>query len=127
MLCSEPPRKAAKTLFNSDHVLKLNTKIISVITDHDKLFLSAKIMTDARPVFDDEGSKVEAIAIIHMLRIHFERNSKHEDFFAALDVGDLRQLKNVIERAEKKAEVLKTTFSSTSIPYLDIEPPHADN
>ena len=114
-------------IFKSDHILELNTKAISVLTDHDNLFLSAKILTDARPIFNDEGSALEAIAVVHMLRIHFEHNSEHQDFFAALDVGDLRKLRHVIDRAEQKAEVLKMTFKASNIPYLDIEQPHADD
>lgn len=113
-------------IFQSDHILELNTKAIAVITDHDNLFLSAKILTDARPVFNDDGSGLEAIAVVHMLRIHFQHNSLHEDFFAAMDVADIRKLKQVIERAERKAEVLKQTFKAANVPYLDIEPSNVD-
>ena len=113
-------------IFQSDHILELNTKAIAVVTDHDNLYLSAKILTDARPVFNDDGSALEAIAVVHMLRIHFENNSSHKDFFTAMDVADLRKLKQVIERAERKAEVLKNTFKAANIPYLDIEPSNVD-
>ena len=90
-------------IVSSDHVLQLNTKVISVLTDHEKLFFGARILTDARPVFNDDGSSIEAMAIVHMLRIHFEQNQKHKDFVTALDVSDLRKLRVVIERAEISA------------------------
>ena len=109
-------------IFESDRILELNTKAVAILTDHDNLFLSAKILTDARPVFNNEGSELEAMAVVHMLRIHFEHNNSHEDFFAALDVADLRGLKQIIERAEKKAEVLKRTFKTANVPYIDIDP-----
>jgi len=113
-------------IFNSDHVLQLNTKAISVITDHDNLFYQAKILTDARPVFNDDGSKIEAMGIVHMLRIHFEHNQNHEDFFTALDSRDLKNLKEVIERAERKSEVLQAIFKANNIVYLDVEQSNAD-
>jgi hypothetical protein len=113
-------------IFSSDHVLQLNTKAISVLTDHDNLFLSAKILTDARPVFNEDGSKIEAFAIVHMFRIHFERNQSHNDFFVALDVGDIPKIRGVLDRAEKKARVLQNTLKATQVSYLDIELPDAD-
>ena len=119
---SEVLKLRLTAIFKSDHVLELNTKANAVLTDHDNLFLSTKIVTDARPVFDDEGSKLEAFTIVHMLRIHFAHNSEHEDFFVALDVGDIRKLRHVLDRAEKKADILKRTFKASNIPYLDIEP-----
>ena len=77
-VCSDKDSKILSTrlnrIFSSDHVLELNTKAISVLTDHENLFKSAKILTDARPIFDDDGAKIEAFAIVHMLRIHFEQD-----------------------------------------------------
>jgi hypothetical protein len=114
-------------IFSSDHVLELNTKAIAVITDHENLFYQAKILTDARPVFNDDGSKLEAMAIVHMLRIHFEHNQNHEDFFTALDSSDLKKLKAVIDRAERKAQVLQAMFKANNIVYLDVEQPNVDD
>jgi hypothetical protein len=114
-------------IFSSDQVLQLNTKAISVMTDHDSLFLTAKILTDTRPVFNDDGSKLEAMAIVHMLRIHFEHNQKHRDFFTALDSADLKTLRRVIDRAERKAHVLQETLRAANIVYLDVEQSNADD
>ena len=109
-------------IFSSDHVLELNTKAMAVLTDHENLFKSAKILTDARPVFDDDGTKIEAFAIVHMLRIHFEQDQVHKDFFVALDVGDIPRIRAVIDRAERKAKILQNTLKATQVSYLDIEP-----
>ncbi len=123
---SEVLESRLTTILKSDHILDLKTKAISVFTDHDNVFLKAKIITDARPVFNDDGSEIEAFAVIHMLRIHFEHNDNNQNFFTALDVDDLRQLREVIERAERKAETLKAVFKVTDIPYIDVEPTHVD-
>jgi len=113
-------------IFSSDQVLRLNTKAISILTDHDNLFLSAKILTDARPVFNEDVTKMEAIAIVHMLRIHFERNQEHKDFFVALDVADIPKMRAVLDRADKKAALLQNALKATKVAYLDIEPPEDD-
>jgi len=114
-------------IFSSDHVLELTTKSNAVMTDYDNLFYSAKIMTDARPVFNDDASKLEGMGIVHVLRIHFEHNQKHEDFFIALDSIDLKKLRAVIDRAEKKSQVLQAMFKAKSIIYLDVEQPNASD
>lgn len=114
-------------IFSSDHVLELNTKAMSVLTDHDSVFQSAKILTDARPIFDEAGTRIEAFAIVHMLRIHFEQNQQHKDFFVALDVGDIQGIRTVIDRAEKKAAVLQSTLKATRVSYLDIDPTDDNN
>lgn len=108
-------------IFSADHVLELNTKSASILTDHDRLFLSAKILTDARPVFNEDGSKIEAFAIVHMLRLHVAHNQNHEDIFVALDVGDIPKLRNVLDRADQKAEAIQAMLKSTETPYLDID------
>jgi hypothetical protein len=112
-------------IFTSDRVLELTTKSNAVMTDYDNLFYSAKILTDARPVFNDDASKLEGMGIVHMLRIHFGHNNNHEDFFTALDSIDLKKLKALIERAEKKSELLQAMFKANNIIYLDVEEPNA--
>lgn len=112
------PRLTA--IFSSDQILELNTKAISVLTDHDNLFLSAKILTDARPVFNGDGSKIEAFAVVHMMRIHTEQNQSHKDFFVAMDEGDIPKIREALDRAEKKASVLKEALKSTRVAYLEI-------
>ena len=97
------------------------------MTDCDNLFYNAKILTDARPVFNDDASRLEGIGIVHVLKIHFEHNQNHEDFFTVLDSLDLKRLRSIIDRAEKKAQVLKALFKTKNIVYLDVEQPNADD
>jgi len=112
-------------IFTSDHVLELTTKSNAVMTDCDNLFYNAKILTDARPIFNDDASKIEGVGLIHVLRLHYDHNQNHEDFFIALDSIDLKKLRLVIDRAEQKAKVLQAMFKANNIVYLDVEEPNA--
>jgi hypothetical protein len=112
-------------IFTSDHVLELTTKSNAVMTDCDNLFLQAKILTDARPIFNNDATKIEGMGISHALRIHFEHNQKHRDLFFTLDSIDLKKLKAVIDRAEKKSQVLQSMFKANNIVYLDVEEQNA--
>jgi len=113
-------------IFKADRVLELNAKASAVIADHDKLFINAKILTDARPVFDDSGSKIEAVAIVHTLRIHFEHNQKHEDIYVSLDHEDMAKLKAAIDRANRKASALRKVMQATNVPDLDEGQPNGN-
>ena len=111
-------------IFASDHTLALIEKVVTVLTDHTHVYISSKILTDARPIFDDDVTKIEGIAITHTLRIHFEHNQKHEDFYVALDTLDVQNLMHTLDRAERKAELLKETLISSNVDYLDVDPQH---
>jgi hypothetical protein len=100
--------------------LRITSKALDVLTDADRIFYSAKILTDIRPVFDDEGKEIEAAVIIHNLRIHFGQDDDHRDFFVALDTNDIKELRAVLDRANKKAESLQKLLSNAKISYLDI-------
>lgn len=112
-------------IFTSDHVLELTTKANAVMTDYDNLFIHAKILTDARPIFNDDATKIEGIGITHALRIHFLHNQEHMDFFATLDSIDLKKLKVIVDRAEKKSQALQSMFKANNIVYIDVEEPNA--
>ena len=120
-------KERLSVIFTSDHVLELTTKSNAVMTDCDNLFLQAKILTDARPIFNDDASKIEGMGISHALRIHFEHNQKHRDFFFTLDSIDLKKLKTAIERAEKKSKALQSMFKANNIVYLDVEEQNASD
>jgi hypothetical protein len=101
--------------------LSLTSKALDVLTDADRIFYSAKILTDIRPVFDDEGKKIEAAVIMHNLRIHFGQDNEHRDFFVALDTNDIKELRSVLDRADRKAESLQMLLNRAKISYLDMD------
>jgi hypothetical protein len=45
----------------------------------------------------------------------------HEEFFLTLNTEDIRELREVLERAEGKAETLKNVFHSAGMTYLGPE------
>jgi hypothetical protein len=100
--------------------LNVTSKALDILTDAERVFYSAKILTDVRPVFDDEGNKIEGAVIMHNLRIHFGQDNDHRDFFVALDTNDIKELRVVLDRADKKAKSLEELLNRAKISYLDI-------
>jgi hypothetical protein len=101
--------------------LSVTSKALEILTDAERVFYSAKVLTDVRPIFDDEGRNVQAAVIIHNLRIHYGKDSEHHDFFVALDTNDIKELQSVLERADKKAESLEALLGRAKVSYLKVE------
>ncbi|HEV7394905.1 MAG TPA: hypothetical protein VGN86_00225 [Pyrinomonadaceae bacterium] len=93
-------------------------KAFDVLTEHGCTFSSARVLTDVRPVFgEDAEAPPRSAVIVHMLNIdHGER----KNFAVALDNRDIQQLIDVLERAKKKTESLKSVIASTGITYIDV-------
>lgn len=72
---------------------------------HERVFDSARIFTDIRPVFGGEGvGDVRGAVMINQLRISCVEGPGVKDFFFALDQDDLVALKKVLEGAEGKTK-----------------------
>ena len=101
--------------------LGMTAKTLDLLTDAQHLFYSSKILTDVRPVFNEEGSVAEGAIILHNLRIYYGDSEDQRNFFVTLDANDLQQLRKVISRAEQKAEVLKAVLKRADIRFLDVQ------
>lgn len=107
---------------NLDGALQIASKADAVLSDHDHTFCNARVITDIRPVFgSDLTASPAAAVVVHMLKIGYHENKEHKEFFVALDTSDVRDLQNILERANTKARSLKTFLGKTDAYYLDVE------
>jgi hypothetical protein len=80
--------------------------------EHERTLHGIRILTDARPIFGSDVEKPpEAIAIGHMLKLSYHRGGRLEEEFFALDEEDLQMLKKAVDRAELKANSLRTMLT----------------
>jgi len=73
-----------------------------------------------RPVFGEgiaEGP--DAFIVTHTLKLHYWEAGKHKDFFVALDRNDVRSLKEIAERAEKKSARLTEIIDLTGVRHIE--------
>jgi hypothetical protein len=99
--------------------LAIATKARSIMYEYDNIYYRGRVITDIRPVFNNEADAINAALIIHSLRIHYHVGDTHQDFFVALDTNDLQQLIDVLERSKAKAEKLKTLLDNANISYFN--------
>ncbi len=91
-----------------------------VMTDHERIFVDARIMTDIRPIFHpDVSEKPNAAVLVHMLRITTRDvlgNEKAQSF--ALDANDIRVLKQLADRAISKEETLTELMKNSGVTII---------
>ena len=105
-----------------EHQLFISQKAQSLAYSHQNLVMSMRLITDIRPVFDDDITKIHEMMIFHTLSIQYVTGHGAPmiaDF--ALDAADLRSLTDACERASKKlaacSEALRSThFNPVIIP-----------
>lgn len=92
-----------------------------VLTQHERIFVSAQILTDVRPIFHSNVSEnPESAVIVHMLRVTQRSNHRQrEDQFFALDSNDVRDLRVVIDRALQKEKTLKSLMKDSGVTILN--------
>ena len=108
-------------LFELKASLGLTAKALDILTDAQHLFYTAKILTDIRPVFNEEGKVIEAAVIVHNLLIHYGDAGDHKNFFVHMDTDDIKQLRAVLDRADQKAKALQALLQRSEVSYLDVE------
>lgn len=108
-------------LFALKASLGLTSKAVGLLTDAANLFYAARILTDVRPIFNEEGNVVEATVLLHNLVLHYGENGQHKDFFVTLDTNDVKALREILDRADNKAKALKSLLKRSDVSYLDME------
>lgn len=103
--------------------LYLAAKAGGLLTDNNSSYLSARIISDMRPLFGLSADKEpEAALIVHSLHVHaLSGSGDEEDIYVALDSRDLQDLISVLERAVKKEKLLASFMEHSKITALDLQ------
>jgi len=114
-------RKFLVAALSLERSLGTAAKAGPVLTQHERIFTGARIMTDLRPIYHlDVSEKPDAAVIIHMLRITQRDNfGHHSDEYFALDSNDIAAMKELITRAENKEKTLKGIMENSGVTVLN--------
>jgi hypothetical protein len=91
LLTSAPVQQAAKAL--------------DLRNAYERILLTSRIVSDIRPVFDDDDIKesVTAAMVNHTLQLKYSGSAHdQQDLHIAVDIDDLKRLREQIDRALKK-------------------------
>lgn len=94
----------------------ISAKVERLRLDHPNTLHDAIILSDIRPVFDKPKGRPVGCTIFHTLEIEYHESGEHKEFYVVLDSEDLAKMKKTIQRAEEKAESLRTLLESAGLP-----------
>lgn len=122
---TEQPREKFRQRLNdflNIHSFGIVAKAQEVLHQHEHALSRVRILTDIRPVFGKElTDSPDAAVLMHTLKITYLADGEFRDFFVAMASSDIKMLREALDRAEKKAESLKTVFSQTGVNIIEPE------
>lgn len=102
--------------------IRISSKSDELLHQHEHALSKVRIITDIRPVFGGESTGApEAAVLIHMLKITYIQEDGLKDFFVAMDSNDIKLLRDALDRAEKKAESLKSVLNKSNIFCVEMD------
>lgn len=96
---------------------------VELLTQHERNYQTARVFTDIRPIFErDVTDPPTGAVIVEMLQIQtWDREGQSETLYVALDESDLREIKEVVERALEKTDTLRSFLAEQSIAYFELD------
>ena len=107
--------------------LVLAARAHDVVTEAERVFHDARILTDLRPVFLP-GARIadgpRAAVLVANLKVEYhEGRGPINSVYFALDHSDLVRLQSVVERALSKVASLQTMIDRMDLPYWEYQEP----
>lgn len=98
--------------------IKIGAKAIDISYDFERVYVVGRVLTSIRPVFDDERRDILGSTVVQTLRLEYlVSDGRQENISVAMDLDDLRALKEECESAIEKAVQAKKRFEEK----LDLE------
>jgi hypothetical protein len=116
--CTKLSRVLAKLL--AIEGIRASQTAASLLEDHERLFVDARVLTDIRPIFEpDAGVPPKSAVVIHNLKLAVY-STDHQEIYLALDNADLDSLIETLQRAKAKGEQLRVFLSKSGLQQIDL-------
>ena len=81
--------------------------------EHGRVYVRAKVITDARPVFsDDVDARPDRFVVVHSLHIHYySADDRADACVVGMTTKELEELKAVLDRAISKSKQLEDSMA----------------
>lgn len=104
------------------NTIKVTQKARELQVENKNNFSEARIISDIRMVFDDDDmdKKHQYAVIVHHLKfIYFSSENKNKEFYISLDISDLKELQDIVNRAIKKEASIKS--KNHDLEFIDLK------
>jgi hypothetical protein len=110
-----------KRLISDDSKLVLSAKASGLLQDQHLLLCNSQVITDIRPVFDDSASTIKAFLAFHTLVLRCHEGDTEKNIYVVLDLQDVRKLREQLERAEQKEQLVKSNLMTANFTVIGTE------
>ncbi len=105
-------------LLASNGYFALLSKTIQLLANRPTVACDFKILTELRPVYDDELSATKAMVVTSTLVVNYYEGGEMTRLHFTVDQADLRALQEQLDRAEKKVQLLEGQAGQLGVPVL---------
>lgn len=113
-------KKNLSILLENFDSIRISTKAQEIILENTHNFSEARIVSDIRPVFDNElGENKKYAVVVHSLKLEYTKKDSLRELFIALDLSDLEALKQVIDRAIEKDFIIRK--GNNTLNFIEIQ------
>lgn len=113
-------------LFEPNNFFSQASKALELLSLRPAVFQQARILSETRPVFDEETTKTLAVLQTNTLVIRYWDGEDMQTVHLTLDDGDLDSLAQEIQRAKKKVAIGAREASEHGVQFV-IYGSHAEN
>jgi hypothetical protein len=108
-ISSEVLKSRVKLVVEAESIHITTAKLSELQAEVERSFCRARVLTDLRAAFSDDASELpRGMTVLHTLQIGYHDDTgRHKEFFVTLESEDLAEIKEAIERAEKKKKTLE--------------------
>lgn len=93
-------------------------KTFQLLASRPTVARNLRILTELRPVFDDELSLTKAMVVTSTLVVEYEQDDESRSLHLTIDQSDLRLIQEQLDRAEKKVRLLEEQAKKLGVPIL---------
>lgn len=100
--------------------LIVSSKAHNIKHEYEKVFGSARVLTDIRPVFGQTEADVAGVMVTHTLKLIYRVElGEYREIYIAMDNADLVSLRKVLDRADLKKKHLEEIIQKAALPYFE--------
>jgi hypothetical protein len=115
-------KRRLASLLSFEDSFNIMVKAVNVRNEYERTFCNSRILSDIRPVFTKTTDSFSAAIVVHNLQIGFHEGAtgEHNEIYVSLDDDHLLELKETIERAQKKSAALKAILKTSKVTCVDV-------
>ena len=91
--------------------METTAKALDLSYDYANLLQTTRIVTDIRPIFDNDVTKIDAAVVSFTLRLSYDNTEGNHGLSIAMNQADVKALREQCDRALKKSALARDTIA----------------